>query len=706
MGLKHQFEAIVVLAALGFLVLAGFDMKTERTRMVEEKRQLVQTLTELAYDLVVQQHQLEISGAITHNEAESRALAAIRNLRYQNGNYFWVSTLDHPTVVMHPGHPVLDGQEVANYRDASGAAVFSEFANTARQHGSGFVTYDWPKPGEEKAVPKLSFVKAFGPWGWIVGTGVYMDDVDLAWRDNAINAALVAAISMTILLIFSVSVSSLIFTSLHSVVERMKGIAEGHGDFSSRLQIALDQGSFFRRLVGGRDEVSMLVDGFNQMLGEISKRDNRLQEHERFLEEEVGKRTADLQSLNLQIEKAHEETEVFLAAMPSFLIGVDAIGRVTRWNRAAESTFGVSQDSVLGRPFADCGIHWLRADMADEIARWWKAETDYRCDDASFQKNQKPRFIGFYIRRIPASIKESAGFVVTGADITDRKFLEQQVNQANRLEAVGQLAAGIAHEINTPTQYVADNTTFVKSSCEPIMQLLGLCQTMRQEAAVGMISPGLLYQFDELVKSCDLPYLEKELPNAVDQSLEGLRRISRIVKAMKEFSHPGSSEKLPLDINRAIETTVTVARNEWKYVSEVIADLDSSLPPVPCLQGEFNQVILNLLVNAAHAIAGVVGDGSKTKGKITITTRRVDDSAEISIHDTGTGIPAEIQPRIFEPFFTTKPVGKGTGQGLSLAHSTIVKRHSGQIWFESRVGEGTTFFIRLPLEAQISAATA
>jgi PAS domain S-box-containing protein len=706
MGLKRQFEIIVVMAALSFLVLAGFDMKTEHTRMLDEKRQQAQTLTELAYDIIVQEYQTEISGSARRPEAQSRALAAIQNMRYQNGNYYWVIALDRPKVVMNAARPELDGVDLSNNPDSRGRAVVAEFINVARQHGSGFVSYDWPKPGEQKPVPKLSFVKAFTPWGWVVGTGLYTDDVEAIWRDNAISAALVAAISATILLIVSRSISSAIFSRLQSVVERMQSIAEDHGDFSSRIQSVVDNESVFLRLVRGRDEVSMLIDGFNRMLEEIRGRDERLQQHERFLEQQVRKRTADLQSLNLQLEKAQEETEVFLEAMPSFLIGVDANGCITRWNRAAETIFGVSKKSVLGRSFADCGIHWLRADMADEVARWWKVETHYRCDDASFEKNQKPRFLGLHIRRIPAAMKESSGFVVTGADITDRKFLEQQVNQANRLEAVGQLAAGIAHEINTPTQYVADNTTFVKSSCEPIMQLLTLCQTMRHEAATGSISPSLLSRFDELVKTCDLPYLEKELPNAIDQSLEGLRRISRIVKAMKEFSHPGSNEKLPVDINRSIETTITVARNEWKYVAEVVTDLDSSLPSVPCLQGEFNQVILNLLVNAAHAIAGVVGDGGKKKGKITVTTRKLDDSVEISIHDTGAGIPIEVQPRIFEPFFTTKPVGKGTGQGLSLAHSTVVKRHHGQIWFESTAGEGTTFFIRLPLEAQAAAATA
>ncbi|HEX8818187.1 MAG TPA: cache domain-containing protein [Terriglobales bacterium] len=696
----------MITAAVGFLVLAGFDMKTEHTRMLDEKRQQAQTLTDLAYGLIVHQYQLEVSGAISRAEAQERAVTAIQAMRYQNGNYYWVIRLDQPTVVTNAARPDLDGQDLSNYPDPRGKAVLAEFIKVARQHGSGFVSYYWPQPGEQKPVPKLSFVKAFVPWGWIVGTGIYMDDLDIVWRDKAISAGLVAAISMTVLLIVSLSISSSIFTRLHSVVERMRSISEGHGDFPGRIQSVVDTESVFRHVLGGRDEVSMLVDGFNRMLGEIRKRDARLQQHERFLEQEVHKRTADLQSVNLQLEKAHEETEVFLEAMPSFLIGVDANGRIARWNRAAENIFGVSKKSVLGRPFADCGIKWLRADMADEIARWWKVETYHRCEDASFEKNQKPRFLGLHIRRIPAAIKESAGFVVTGADITDRKFLEQQVNQANRLEAVGQLAAGIAHEINTPTQYVADNTTFVKSSCEPIMQLLVLCQNMRHEAAAGPISPALLCRFDELVKACDLPYLEKELPNAIDQSLEGLRRISWIVKAMKEFSHPGSNEKLPLDINRAIETTITVARNEWKYVADVVTDLDPSLPSVPCLQGEFNQVILNLLVNAAHAIAGVVGDGAKAKGKITVATRKVDDSVEISIHDTGTGIPVEIQPRIFEPFFTTKPVGKGTGQGLSLAHSTVVKRHHGQIWFESAVGEGTTFHIRLPLEAHAIAATA
>ena len=173
--------------------------------------------------------------------------------------------------------------------------------------------------------------------------------------------------------------------------------------------------------------------------------------------------------------------------------------------------------------------------------------------------------------------------------------------------------------------------------------------------------------------------------------------MAKIVRAMKEFSHPGTEEKRPIDINRAIETTLTVASNEWKYVANDRTVFADDLPMVPCLAGEFNQVVLNLIINSSHAITDSVGDGSKGKGEITITTRREDDWAEISIKDSGAGIPENIRSRIFEPFFTTKDVGRGTGQGLSLAHAVIVKKHSGKIWFESELGKGTTFFIRLPL---------
>ena len=166
---------------------------------------------------------------------------------------------------------------------------------------------------------------------------------------------------------------------------------------------------------------------------------------------------------------------------------------------------------------------------------------------------------------------------------------------------------------------------------------------------------------------------------------------------MKDFSHPGSEDKTPLDLNRAIESTITVARNEWKYIADLETDFDPALPPVPCLPGEFNQAVLNLIVNAAHAIAAKFGDGAGGKGLITVKTRRDGDWADLRICDSGTGIPEAARGRIFEPFFTTKEVGKGTGQGLAIARSVVVDKHGGTIAFETESGKGTTFIVRLPL---------
>jgi signal transduction histidine kinase len=227
---------------------------------------------------------------------------------------------------------------------------------------------------------------------------------------------------------------------------------------------------------------------------------------------------------------------------------------------------------------------------------------------------------------------------------------------------------------------------------------------LRLAAEPGPVSQELLSTFDNLCKKADIEFMLKEIPSAIDQSQEGLQRVAKIVRAIKEFSHPGSAEKKGIDLNKAIETTITVAKNEWKYVADLEAQLDPELGLVPCLSSELNQVVLNLIVNAAHTIADRLGANSGEKGKITIATRRNNPWAEIDIGDSGLGIPPEIRSRIFEPFFTTKEVGKGTGQGLALAHSVVVNLHQGQIWFDSEMGVGTTFHIRIPLEAAVGAA--
>ena len=297
------------------------------------------------------------------------------------------------------------------------------------------------------------------------------------------------------------------------------------------------------------------------------------------------------------------------------------------------------------------------------------------------------------------------GLVGISRDITalkqaevDRQMMELQLRQSQKLESIGQLAAGIAHEINTPTQYVGDNTRFVKDSFAAILRVLKSHEALLAAAKAGAITPELLARNEEILADSDLEYLYEQIPSALNETLEGVARVSKIVGAMKEFSHPGGKEKTPADLNKAIEGTVTVARNEWKYVAEVKLELEPSLPFVPCFLGEFNQCILNLIVNAAHAIGDVVKKQPDTKGLITLRTRHDGEFVEVRVTDTGTGIPEAVRPKIFEPFFTTKDVGKGTGQGLAMIYGCIVNRHGGTATFETETGKGTTFILRLPLK--------
>lgn len=276
----------------------------------------------------------------------------------------------------------------------------------------------------------------------------------------------------------------------------------------------------------------------------------------------------------------------------------------------------------------------------------------------------------------------------------ERRTFERQLAQSRQLEAIGQLAAGIAHEINTPTQYVSDNTRFLRDA---FLDIRGMLERLRHCGAEGgaLLTPS---ELKHLLEEADTDYLLEEMPRALEQSLDGLSRITRIVQAMKSFSHPPVEEKLPVDLNKALETTLVVTSNEWKYVAEVTTEFDPELPDVACYPGELNQVFLNLIVNAAHAIAEVVAPDTGAKGRITVSTSLLSDGdAEIRIADTGCGIATDNRPKVFDPFFTTKDVGKGTGQGLAIAYNIIVKKHGGMIDFESMPGQGTCFFIRLPL---------
>ena len=395
---------------------------------------------------------------------------------------------------------------------------------------------------------------------------------------------------------------------------------------------------------------------------------------------------------------------------------LDPAGRVTTWNAGAKNIHGYAAGGILGQSY-ECFYTeedlaaGKPADLLDQ------ARTKGRIMDEGWRVRKDGSRFWAQVTLTTTRDEQGQlrGFTKITHDLTERRQAEEQrqqielkLRQSQKLEAIGQLAAGIAHEINTPIQYTEHNLHFLQESFGDLKQLLDYHQILLLAAQTGKIPPELIQEVRRLLDQVQGGDLVGEIPVAIEEALQGTQRIAKIVRAMKEFSHPGTGNKdkpAATNLNQAIESTITVARNEWKYVADVVTEFDAAMPPVFMFAGEFNQVILNLLVNAAHAIAEILGKGSRSKGTITVSTLRDNGWAEVRLRDTGAGIPETIRHRIFEPFFTTKGVGKGTGQGLALAHSVIVERHRGELRFETEPGKGTCFIIRLPLNPPTAAKT-
>jgi PAS domain S-box-containing protein len=397
--------------------------------------------------------------------------------------------------------------------------------------------------------------------------------------------------------------------------------------------------------------------------------------------------------------KANSEIEQLISSLSSILIGLTPELRVTMWNTMAQKILGIPASFTSGKYLGELSIQWEWNEIKKSI---YRSEIDNRSifmDPIRFKRGDgREGFLGINISPIHSQDKTISGYILLCADITERKLLESRLAQAQKLESIGSLAAGIAHEINTPIQYIGDNTLFLQSSFSDLLGLIDKLELAITAVEENRLLPEQIIDVRNTTKKVDLEYLRDEVPLAIGQSLEGIERVSEIVRAMKDFSHPGVKKKTSTDLNKAIENTLTVARNEWKYVSEVQTDLDPDLPMVLCHAGEINQVILNILVNAAQAIGDAIDKDSSQKGLISVSTRRDEDQVEIRISDTGKGVPEEIGNRIFEPFFTTKDVGKGTGQGLAIAYDVVAVKHKGNLTYENNSDGGATFIIRLPIQ--------
>jgi len=290
-------------------------------------------------------------------------------------------------------------------------------------------------------------------------------------------------------------------------------------------------------------------------------------------------------------------------------------------------------------------------------------------------------------------------------DLTEYKRLQRELAQSQKLESIGQLAAGVSHEINTPMQFIGDNVEYLNECLEKLFAVVDAYEENLQPDSPARSWNERAKLVADVKQQTQFGAIRSEMLQAVGESLDGVRRVIQIVRAMKEFSHLGSDQKLPTDLNEAIRSTVTITRNRWKYVADMVTDFAEDLPDAPCMPAEINQVLLNLVVNAADAIAAKCGDDPSEKGKITIRTRSEEGQVIVAVEDTGCGIPDDVIHRVFDPFFTTKEVGKGTGQGLTICHDVVVNKHQGTIEIATTPGEGSTFTIRLPLAAPAKVAS-
>ncbi|MFA6653095.1 MAG: ATP-binding protein [Candidatus Delongbacteria bacterium] len=382
------------------------------------------------------------------------------------------------------------------------------------------------------------------------------------------------------------------------------------------------------------------------------------------------------------------------------IVITDIKGIIEFVNPAFEKTTGYSAGEVLGR-----STSILKSGQHDKVfyEDLWKTILAGKPWKGHFINKKKNGDIYEEDASISPVFDESGNiinFVALKRDISDMIRIENQLRHAQKMEGIGTLAAGIAHEINTPLQYISDNTLFIKDSFKKISDFYSNVRKLSENCSENEVTyrENCLSAITETLKDTNLDYLMNEIPGALEESMNGIQIVRKIVMAMKTFSHPGLKTMQKADINDAITSTVTITKNVWKYVAEVETYPAENLPEITCHIGDINQVILNMITNSCDAIAE---KKTEEKGLIKISTSFDKAFIYITIEDNGAGVPTGLKEKIFQPFFTTKQIGKGTGQGLALSYDIIVNKHNGGIKVDSEHGKGTIFTIKLPIENNV-----
>ena len=427
------------------------------------------------------------------------------------------------------------------------------------------------------------------------------------------------------------------------------------------------------------------------LLNRLDRERSARKQAERILED----KSHELYCINRALELSAEELAMhserlnrILDTTSSAIVVVDSDGGILHANQSARLLFG-EENTARGCAILALFGHAHEVPLARLLL-----------DESRVKKVSEVNMRGANGGEFPAEIS-AAEIDLDGEqqsvwsfhDLTSRRHLEQELNQAQKMEALGSLASGVAHEINTPTQFVSDNLRFLEDSFCDVFKLLKVVRNAA-ETLPEDLRETFLATLTAAEEEADLEYIEDEIPSCISQSLEGMERIGQIVAAIKEFSHPGIGEKSAINLNDAIRNTSIVSRNQWKYVSTLELDLADDLPTVSGNAGDINQVVLNLIVNAAHAIEAT---RPRELGTITLRTQKLDSAVVLDVSDTGCGIPAQNLKRIFDPFFTTKEVGKGTGQGLAITYNIVTNKMGGVITVDTEEGKGTRFRIILPV---------
>jgi PAS domain S-box-containing protein len=389
------------------------------------------------------------------------------------------------------------------------------------------------------------------------------------------------------------------------------------------------------------------------------------------------------------------ERDCFIEVLDATNVAVIAMslaGTITGWNRAAAELYGYNREEALDQSVAvlNPGAAFDLLESMAGVRPGWSTSFE----TVHLRKDGSPVEVSLTVTRTVDRPGKPGGVLVVAHNLTAQKALDAEIHEQSKLESLGRLAAGLAHEINTPIQYVGDNARFLEEAYQELIRVVevyrGLLDTSNP---IGWLERQ--ERVREAEAGIDFDYLQEEIPSAVEQTLQGIDRVSTIVRAMKTFSHPGHEEKVPADLNEALSAAVTVTRHQVSDVADLRLDL-GDLPPVRCNIADLNQVFLNLIVNAADAI-----EETGRRGLITVVTATEGANAVVRISDTGCGIPEDVRSRMFDPFFTTKEVGRGSGQGLPLVRGVVQDAHGGSLTVDSVVGKGTTFSVRIPIDGAV-----